>query len=150
MKVRIRIITGMNELMTTKVSLQNHFGVFQNLEYLFSQRLYMYRYIVGPMAKQVSLSNEVVKELNLLRGEESYSQIIKILLSSQPKTDSARIYEAFEPFMEAICKIIDKDMQQPIEILRVICVNLASKKYKHKEEINKLVDILGEYLEGSK
>jgi hypothetical protein len=102
------------------------------------------------MAKQVSLSNEVVKELNMLRGEESYSQIIKRLLANQPKTDSARIYEAFKPFMEAICKIMDQEMQHPIEIFRVICVNLASKKYKYKENINKLAEVLGEYLEGLK
>jgi len=99
------------------------------------------------MAKQVSLSNEVVKELNMLRGEESYSQIIKRLLANQPKTDNERIYKVFEPFIEAICKIIDQEMQHPIELFRVICVNLASKKYKCKEDINKLVEVLGEYLE---
>ena len=99
------------------------------------------------MAKQVSLSNEVVKELNMLRGEESYSQIIKILLANQPKTDSAKIYKAFEPFMDAVCKIIAQEMQHPIELFRVICVKLASKKYKYKEDINKLVEALGEYLE---
>ena len=99
------------------------------------------------MAKQVSLSNEVVKELNLLRGEESYSQIIKRLLANQPKTDSARIYEVFEPFREGICKIISQEMQHPIEQFRVICIKLANKKYKRKDDIDELVRTLAGYLE---
>jgi len=49
--------------------------------------------------------------------------------------------------MDAVCKIIAQEMQHPIELFRVICVKLASKKYKYKEDINKLVEALGEYLE---
>ena len=104
------------------------------------------------MSKLIAISNEITEELNRLKDEkESYSKVIKRLLANQPKSDAERIYEVFEPFMEAICKIMnDQEMQQPIEIFRVICVNLASKKYKHKEDINRLVDILEEYLEGLK
>jgi len=100
------------------------------------------------MAKNVALSDKVLKELNRLKGDkESYSKVIERLLANQPKTDAERIYKVFEPFMEAICKIIDQEMQHPIELFRAICVKLASKKYKYKEDINKLVEALGEYLE---
>jgi Uncharacterized ACR, COG1753. len=109
----------------------------------------MHEYIHTYMARNVALSDEVVKELNRLKGErESYSQVIKRLLASQPKTDTERIYEVFEPFREGICKIIAQEIQHPIELFRVICVKLASKKYKYKENINKLAEVLGEYLEG--
>jgi Uncharacterized ACR, COG1753. len=103
------------------------------------------------MSKLIAISNEITEELNRLKGEkESYSKVIKRLLANQPKTNAERIYEAFEPFMEAICKIMnDREMQRPIEIFRVICVNLASKKYKYKykEDVNKLASLLGDYLE---
>ena len=100
------------------------------------------------MTKQVSLSNKVVEKLDWMKNEnESYSKVIEKLMANQPKTGAERIYEVFEPFMEATCKIIDQEMQHPIEIFRVICVNLASKKYKNKKDINKLADILEEYLE---
>jgi len=140
---------------TTKVLLRNHFWCFPEGNYknskprvsVFTKLIYVSIHSGAYMAKQVSLSNEVVKELNMLRGEESYSQIIKRLLANQPKTDNERIYEAFEPFMEAICKMIDQEMRHPIELFRVICVKLASKKYKYKEDVNKLVEALGEYLE---
>jgi len=99
------------------------------------------------MTKQVSLSNKVVEKLNRVKSEkESYSQVIERLLANQPKTDAERIYEVFEPFREGICKIISQKMQQPIEILRVICVRLTSEKYYRREEG---IDRLVEALEGS-
>jgi predicted CopG family antitoxin len=102
------------------------------------------------MAKNVALSDEVLRELNILKEKEggvSYSQIIKKLLSNQPKTDAERLYEVFEPFKEGVCKIITLEMTEPIEIFRIICIELASKKYKSKEDIDKLAKILGEYWE---
>jgi predicted CopG family antitoxin len=102
------------------------------------------------MAKNVALSDEVLRELNILKEKEggvSYSQIIKKLLSNQPKTDAERLYEVFEPFKEGICKIITPEMTEPIEIFRIICIELAREKYKSKENIAKLVEVLGEYWE---
>jgi len=101
------------------------------------------------MTKQVSLSNDVVKELDMLRDEESYSQVIRRLLANQPKTNNERIYELFEPLSEGICKIISREMHQPIEIFRVICGKLAGEKYYYKrnESIDKLVETLEGYLD---
>ena len=96
------------------------------------------------MSKLIAISNEITEELNRLKGEkESYSKVIKRLLANQPKSDAERIYEVFDPFMEAICKIIDQKMQHPIEIFRVICIRFASEKYYSREKsINRLVEFL--------
>lgn len=103
------------------------------------------------MVKNVALSDEVIKELNRLKdGGESYSQVIKKLLANQPKTDAERLYELFEPFREGVCKIIVPEMQHPIELFRIICIELANEKYKCKDDIDKLVEFLGKYWEDFK
>ena len=107
-------------------------------------------FIHSCMVKNVALSDEVIKELNYLKeGGKSYSQVIKKLLSNQPKTDAERLYEVFEPFREDICRIIAPEMREPIEIFRIICIKLANNGKKHKSNgnIDKLVEVLGEYWE---
>jgi predicted CopG family antitoxin len=99
------------------------------------------------MAKNVALSDEIIKELDRIKsGNESYSQAIKKLLYYQPKTYSERITEVFEPFKEGICKIVSQDMLHPIELFRVICIRIVNRRM-FKEDISKLIGILEEYIE---
>jgi Uncharacterized ACR, COG1753. len=143
---------------TTKVLLQNHFGVFLKVVFIrkklffldqYQKLIYMYGCIHECMTKNVALSDKVIKELNGLKGDkESYSKVIEKLLANQPKTDNERIYKLFEPLKEGICKIIDQKMHQPIELFRVICNKLTSEKYyKRNEGIDRLVEVLEGYLD---
>lgn len=102
------------------------------------------------MGKNVALSDEIIKELDKIKSsDESYSQAVRKLLYYQPKTNSERINEVSEPFREGICKIVSPDMLHPIELFRVICIRIVNRKM-YKEDINKLVGILEEYIEGLK
>lgn len=103
------------------------------------------------MVKNVALSDEIIKELNHIKKkhlvfgqEQSYSEIIKLLLKQQPKTKTEKINATFEPFRENIVRLISNDMVHPLEVLRVICIRIVIRR--NPQDIKDFTGILEEYL----
>ncbi len=93
------------------------------------------------MTKPVMLSEDIAKELKRLKEErnESYSSVIRHLLTSQPEADLDEINKLFETL-----KILIPPMGKSLELMRIITV----RYYRLRRSEQKAKDgMLNEILE---
>ncbi|MBW2675456.1 MAG: hypothetical protein JRD89_18940, partial [Deltaproteobacteria bacterium] len=100
------------------------------------------------MAKQVSLSDDVIRELDKLKKGRSYSVVIKELLKNQPHSDLEYINRGVYKFKRVIDSTIGTEMNEAIELLRLILTRCY--RYRTDEELlAKQIDVLTSSLRGA-
>ena len=85
------------------------------------------------MAKQISLSDEVIAHLDRMKGDRSYSEIIMHLLRGLPVTEQDLLNNKLYEMKILVSQIFGDEMVEPIEILRVILVRCL--RYKNDREL---------------
>ena len=101
------------------------------------------------MSKLVSLSDNMIQTLNMIRDEQecSYTEAIESILRRKNRPFHAKLYEVYLPFQNCIILGIGTKMQHAAEIFRIICILLEKSTNNRDEQIDKLIDILNTYKE---
>ena len=100
------------------------------------------------MAKQVSLSDEVIARLDRMKRDRSYSEVILDLLRNQPKTEQDRLNNAFSDLRSLVSGIFGDEMTEPVEMMRVILIRCH--RYRNDEKLlSEQISTLSSALQGA-
>jgi len=102
------------------------------------------------MARQVSLSDDVIRELDKLKKGRSYSVVIADLLRGQRKTALDQLNDAFFEGEDKISGILGEEMKEALEMLRILSIRLLKKKEEGKSitaDFGRLLDKIDEALQ---
>jgi len=100
------------------------------------------------MSKLVNLSDEVIAQLDRMKRDRSYSEVIKELLSAFHTTEQDRINKAFFDLRSSIALILGDEMGEVIEFLRVIVIRCY--RYRtDKEFLSEQINVISSALQGA-
>lgn len=102
------------------------------------------------MSKQVTLRDTVITELNELKGEHSYSDVVHYLYECSPQGKVARISAIFSKLSHKTTAIAGTDLTSMFEIMRMIAIKYYKNPPANREILKEIEKTLDELMQEMK